>query len=52
MITLLKYQKGCHREKDQDSFSLIPKERTRNNGFKLLEDRFKLLDLNYWKTEY
>ena len=42
MITVFKYLKGCHTEEGQDLFSIIPECRTRNNGLKLKEARFRL----------
>ena len=42
MIALFKDLKGCHTEKGQDLFSILPERRTRNNGFKLQEARFWL----------
>ena len=32
MIALFKYLKGCHTEKGQDLFLILPQCRTRNNG--------------------
>ena len=42
MIALFKYLKGCHTEEGQDLFSILPECRTRNNGLKLQEARFRL----------
>ena len=42
MIALFTYLKGCHTEEGQDLFSILPKCRTRNNGLKLQEARFRL----------
>ena len=42
MLALSKYLKGSHTKAGQDLFSIIPKCRTRNNGLKLQEVRFRL----------
>ena len=42
MIAIFKYLKDCHTEEGQDLFSIIPECRTRNNGLKLKEARFRL----------
>ena len=42
MIALFKYLKGCHTEEGQDLFSTIPECRTRNNGLKLKEAKYRL----------
>ena len=42
MIALFKYLKGCHTKEGQDLFSILPECRTRNNGLKLQEARFRL----------
>ena len=42
MIALFKYLKGCHTEEGQDLFSILPECRTRDNGLKLQEARFRL----------
>ena len=42
MIALFKYLKCCHTEEGQDLFSIIPDCRTRNNGLKFQEARFRL----------
>ena len=42
MIALLKYLKGCHAEAGHYLFSILPECRTRNNGLKLQEARFRL----------
>ena len=42
MIALFKYLKGCHTEKGQDLFSILPECRTRNNGLKFQEASFRL----------
>ena len=42
MIALFKYLKGCHTEKGQDLFSILPECRTQNKGLKLQEARFRL----------
>ena len=42
MIILFKYLKGCHTAEGQDLFSITPECRTRNNGLKLQEARFRL----------
>ena len=42
MIELFKYLESCHTEEGQDLFSIIPECRTRNNGLKLKEARFRL----------
>ena len=45
MIGLFKYLEGCHTEKGQDWFLIIPECRTHNNGLKLKEARFWLKNL-------
>ena len=42
VIAIFKYSKGCHTEEGQDLFSILPECRTRNNGLKLQEARFRL----------
>ena len=42
MIALFKYLKGCHIEEGQHLFLILPECRTRNNGLKLQEARFRL----------
>ena len=42
MTALFKYLKGCHTEEGQDLFLILPECRTRNNGLKLQEARFRL----------
>ena len=42
MIALFKYLKGCHAAEGQDLFSILSECRTRNNGLKLQEARFRL----------
>ena len=41
-IALLNYLKGCHTEKGQDLFSLVPDCRPPNHGHKFLEARVRL----------
>lgn len=42
MITILKYLKGCHKEKGEKLFSLTAKSRTGDNGFKPLQKKCRL----------
>ena len=42
MIAYFKYLKDCHTEEGQDLFSIIPECRTRDNGLKLKEARYRL----------
>ena len=42
MTAPFKYLKGCHTEEGQNLFSILPECRTRNNGLKLQEVRFRL----------
>ena len=41
MIALFKYLKGSHTEEGQDLVLIIPECRTRNNGLKIQETRFR-----------
>ena len=50
MIALFIYLKGCHTKEDQDLFSIPPECRTRNNGLKLQESRFRLDIRKYFLT--
>ena len=42
MIAIFKYLKGCHLEDGAELFSVAPEGRTRTNGFKLIQKKFRL----------
>ena len=50
MTALFKYLKGCHTEEGQDLFLILPECRTRNNGLKLQEARFRLDIMKHFLT--
>uniref|UniRef100_A0A8C3I6M2 Reverse transcriptase domain-containing protein n=1 Tax=Chrysemys picta bellii TaxID=8478 RepID=A0A8C3I6M2_CHRPI len=42
MIAVFRYLKGCHKEEGENLFTLASKDRTRSNGLKLHQGRFRL----------
>ena len=42
MIAVFRYLKGCHQEEGENLFTLASNDRTRSNGLKLQQGRFRL----------